>query len=202
MGRVCPTGTLPDDQYSSCVLTQLSLRCRALRSKWLITNLTPGNLEARAHLRSLRGPLHRESDRREKEKWNCQPGCYADTLGANRMKLSGVSWEAVHIKVILFSQTCIRFTLLCQRSGPPLKRRRAWKPAWQEEIVAMLQQGVHRVSGLERTKQHALGSVTCLAAADVCAVPAQPKTKKISFSAVSPEIYVSNGPAFLRSRFG
>lgn len=73
----------------------------ALRSDWLITNLTQGDLEARAHLGSLRGLLHRESDRREMEKWNCQPGCYADTLGANRMKLSGVFWEAVHIKCVL-----------------------------------------------------------------------------------------------------
>lgn len=61
----------------------------ALWSEWLITNLTPGDLEACAHLRSLRGLLLRESDRREMEKWNCQPGCNADTLGANRMKLLG-----------------------------------------------------------------------------------------------------------------
>lgn len=70
-------------------------------SKWLITNLTPGNLEAFAHLRSLHGLLHREPDRREMEKWNCQAGCYADILGANRMKLSIISWEAVHIKCVL-----------------------------------------------------------------------------------------------------
>lgn len=71
----------------------------APRSKWLITNLTPGTLEACAHLRSLRGLMHREPDCREMEKWNCQPGCYADTLGANRMKLCVFSWEAVHIGV-------------------------------------------------------------------------------------------------------
>lgn len=63
----------------------------APRSKWLITNLTPGNLEACTHLRILHGLLHREPDRREMEKWNCQPGRYADTLGANRMKLRFVS---------------------------------------------------------------------------------------------------------------
>lgn len=44
-------------------------------SKWLITNLTPGTLEACTHLRILRGLMHREPDRREMEKWNCQPGC-------------------------------------------------------------------------------------------------------------------------------
>lgn len=73
----------------------------ALWSEWLITNLTPGDLEVCGNFRSLRGLLLRESDRREMEKWNCQPGCYADTLGANRMKLSTSSWEAVHTKCVL-----------------------------------------------------------------------------------------------------
>ncbi len=78
----------------------------ALQSEWLITNLTPGGLESCTHLRSLRGLLLRESDRREMQKWNCQPGCYADTLGANRMKLGTISWVAVHIKCVLLWYLC------------------------------------------------------------------------------------------------